>query len=484
MLLRILTILADPGLAGRLGPLVDDLGAVVSVGDDLVAARAQITRRPCDVVLLDGRIATDEQLSIDLISELHADGRCGVVVLSQAESAASRARYLAAGAIAVLDPIVPDALLRESLVQVIERRRSLATLRLRSLTRAAPGLDDLVGSSSTMRAFVDVVRRVAQRDSTVLLLGETGAGKGVLARAIHAEGSRAEGPFIPVNCGAISESLAESELFGHERGAFTGANRSRRGAFETAHGGTLFLDEIGDLPLPQQVKLLTVLEDRAIRPVGAVQAIDVDVRVIAASNRDLGQEVQAGRFRGDLYYRLNVVSLIVPPLRDRAQDIAEIASRALERFSELLHVPVREFSERAIEAMSRHSWPGNVRELLNAVERAVLMCDGSTIELSDLPLEIVLDAHSASPVEDRAVEKNALDARAATGQSLPEGWSDRRWTEIRRDALIRLEREYLHALLGSCEGRVGEAARRAGLDPRSLYAKMKQHRLDKEMFRR
>jgi DNA-binding NtrC family response regulator len=400
-----------------------------------------------------------------------------LIVLSDHEDAEERARLLAAGCEAVVSSRLDVSVLRELFRTILDRRRNRAD----QLTRAAvdagiPRLSDFVSASPAMQAFMEVVARVADTDASLLMLGETGVGKERLARAVHAESRRSEGPFIAVNCGALPESLLESELFGHTEGAFTGATRTRRGWFELAHGGTLFLDEIGEMQLHLQVKLLRALQERAFQPIGSEKTIRIDVRIIAASNRDLEQEVLAGRFRRDLYYRLGVISLTLPALRDRPEDIPDLAHRYLERFASSMGREVRGFDAGALDALSSYAWPGNVRELINVVERAVLLCSGTRITLASLPQSV------ARAAGEQAVA-SLVGSTGLETEQLPPDWIERPWREVRREALEKLERAYLASLLDLTRGRIGETARRAGMEPRSLYSKMKRLGLRKERFR-
>jgi len=313
---------------------------------------------------------------------------------------------------------------------------------------------------------------VVKSDSALLVLGETGVGKERLARSIHSESARSAGPFVTVNCGALPENLLESELFGHEEGAFTGAVRARRGYFELAHRGTIFLDEIGEMPLHLQVKLLRVLEDKRIQRVGSEKPIEVDVRIMAATNRDLKNEMEAHRFRADLYYRLAVLTLTVPPLRERREDIAELARGFLDRIRRQLGRPVTGFHPDAMEALLRHDWPGNVRELINVIERAVLLAPENEIRVSDF--------RGGESWADRESEGSAPKA-------LPERREvsfDRPLAEAREEVSAAFERDYIERVLRVCRGRVGEAARKSGVNERTLYAMMRRHGLRKEDFRR
>ncbi|GIW46051.1 MAG: hypothetical protein KatS3mg077_3333 [Candidatus Binatia bacterium] len=261
-----------------------------------------------------------------------------------------------------------------------------------------PPADGLVGTCPAMQRVREFIEKVARSDATVLLSGESGTGKELVARAIHSRSSRAERPFVAVNCGAIPENLIESELFGHAKGAFTGAVQARAGLFRTADGGTIFLDEIGELPLPLQVKLLRVLQERTFNPVGSDSAVSVDVRIIAATNRSLEAEVAAGRFREDLYYRLNVLALSLPPLRERRQDIPLLVRRFLRQFSELHGKNVQRLSVAAARRLQEYHYPGNIRELENIIEHAVALCEGETVHEEHLP-EYVLRRPREESVE-------------------------------------------------------------------------------------
>jgi two-component system response regulator AtoC len=285
----------------------------------------------------------------------------------------------------------------------------ILTARLHALIRDRPGsvvresaIPGMVGRSKAMRAVYDEIRRVASTDSTVLITGETGTGKEVAARAIYSLSPRVDGPFVPVNCAAMAESLLESELFGHVRGAFTGAVRDKKGLFEAAHGGTVFLDEIGDVSLGLQQRLLRVLQEREVRRIGAVKSIKIDVRAVAATARDLLNEVEAGRFREDLYYRIAVFPISLPPLRDRTGDVPLLVERALERIGRRLPDQRRlTCSPLAMRLLRSYAWPGNVRQLFSVIESAAIHADGPRIEAQHLPEEIRAPA-GVGPAKEQA----------------------------------------------------------------------------------
>lgn len=261
----------------------------------------------------------------------------------------------------------------------------------------AKGLEELIGASESMEKVFGSVRKLAPTDVPVLILGESGTGKELVARAIHRLGDRSEAPFVAINCGAIPENLLESELFGHEKGAFTGAHAQRKGRFELANGGTLFLDEIGELPLGLQVKLLRILQERKLQRVGGRQDIEVDARVVTATNKDLETAMKEGKFRDDLYYRVAVVTLTLPPLRGRGEDVFLLARAFLEREAKRANKGLTGFSREALHALERHDWPGNVRELENRVKRAVVMADGNLVSPPDLELELGGDEAPRQP---------------------------------------------------------------------------------------
>jgi two-component system response regulator HydG len=276
-------------------------------------------------------------------------------------------------------------------------RTEAADLRRALAEREEAGLGELVGGSPAMQRVYRIAQQVAAARATVLITGESGTGKGALARAIHAHGPRKDGPFVTLHCAALAESLLESELFGHERGSFTGADRRRVGRFEQADGGTLFLDEIGEIPPSVQVKLLRVLQERTFERVGGNSTVKVDVRLVAATNKDLALEVQEGRFREDLYYRLNVVHIEMPPLRERGQDVIVLARHFLARHAQENAKPVRGFTDAAVAKLLAYRWPGNVRELENAIERAVVLTQGDLIDAADLPMEVAPTSANGPP---------------------------------------------------------------------------------------
>lgn len=478
MLIRVLLRVEPASLRRRIQRQIKDPHTRVGSLRSSKSFWSEMSRHTFDLLILNRSLFRSQPS--DLIGTVRGlPDEPEVVVLCEREDPEERAALLEAGAYAVIYEGLADQALAGALGTLISRRREESLRRLRNdrLTQA-PSLRDFVSASPAMQAFMSVVYRVLPVDSSLLILGETGVGKERLARALHNEGPRSRGPFTQVNCAALPETLLESELFGHTEGAFTGAVRTRRGCFELAHRGTIFLDEICELPVTLQAKLLQVLQDRSIRPVGGEESVDVDVRVIAATNRDIEEEIKAKRFREDLYYRLSVVSLTIPPLRERREDIPELLESYREHFCGRFGRSIDTIREDAGACLVRYAWPGNVRELTNVMERAVLLCTGDEITLAELP-EVI----GRRPGLERAGTAPAGSA-AVPAFPLPEGLIGKPWRKVRKEMVDELEKQYVAGLLRRTGGRVGETARRAGMEPRSLHEKMKKHGLRKEDFRR
>ncbi|MDH3284741.1 MAG: sigma-54 dependent transcriptional regulator [Acidobacteriota bacterium] len=400
----------------------------------------------------------------------------GVVVFASEPNEQDRAELLAAGCLAVLSETITPDVLRSTLDVLIARQRASAMHRLKvERPEERFSLTDFVSDSPVMQDFMVTARKIVRSDSSLLLLGETGVGKGRLARSIHAEGPRSRGPFVAVQCAALPEGLLESELFGHEAGAFTGASRARKGYFELAHEGTLFLDEIGEIPPHLQVKLLMAIDERRVRRLGAEKPIRIDVRIVAATNRDLEEAMERGEFRSDLFYRLAVVTLTIPPLRERREDIPRLAMGYLEHFRQQTGRSDITIDAGAADLIHRYDWPGNVRELINALERAVLLCSKNHITVEDLPRRIV--TASAADSGNEAINFSGGEA------FVEDGLFDMELPQARAELVSGFERAYVSRFLESTKGRVGEAARRAGINQRHLYELMRRHGLKKEDFK-
>jgi DNA-binding NtrC family response regulator len=351
--------------------------------------------------------------------------------------------------------------LRLTVARALERRRLLAEQKASPSQPPTTKIEDIVGKSAVMLDVYKLVARVAASSATVLVTGESGTGKELVARAIHTHSPRADDPFVPVNCTALSESLLESELFGHARGAFTGAVASKRGLFEMANNGTLFLDEIGDMGPKMQAQLLRTLQDGEVRPVGSTESIQVDVRLVCATNRDLEAEVKAGKFREDLYFRINVVTIKLPPLRDRPGDIPILVAHFLAKLGLREERDPATMSAEALQVLTAYAWPGNVRELENAIDRAFAVAKDGIILPSDLPPEI--DARGR-----RAPEPAAPAAATRGNGGIIED----------RPTLAELERRYIDLVLGECGGNKKKAAERLGIDRRTLYRALERAGVD------
>jgi DNA-binding NtrC family response regulator len=327
------------------------------------------------------------------------------------------------------------------------------------------GLDGMIGSGPRMREVFEAIQKVAETDLTVLVRGESGTGKELVAQALHHRGARSSRPFVAVNCAAISRELVESELFGHEKGAFTGADARRTGRFEAASGGTIFLDEVGDMPLETQAKVLRVLQERKLERVGGTRSVPVDVRVVAATHRDLEREVREGRFREDLYFRLAVVSIDVPPLRERREDVPALAGRFLEQIAQRAAHASGALSPEAVARLVAHDWPGNVRELRNVVEQAAVLANGPEIAAADLGLD-----------PEAGDGSEALLPRFDPGE-VP-------FSDAKRRVVSAFERAYLLGALRRNGGNVSRTARTIGMVRQSLQQKIREHDLRSEDWAR
>jgi two-component system NtrC family response regulator len=435
---KLLIVDDDEDLRRQMRWALADEYEVLLAGDRLAAVDAVRAQRP-SVVTLDLGLPPDAQGAAEGFATLmqiqQLEDPPKVVVITGREERDHALRAVDQGAYDYFcKPIQAEEL-------KVVLRRALYLQRLeqenRDLHRRTTrrGFEDMLGGSPAMEAVFVAVRKVAVTDAPVLVIGESGTGKELVARAVHRLGSRQKGPFVAINCGAIPENLLESELFGHEKGAFTGAHVQRKGRIETAHGGTLFLDEIGDLPLPLQVKLLRFLQEKKIERVGGRQEIAVDARVVAATNADLRQAMREGRFREDLYYRIGVVVISVPPLRDRGDDVLVLASAFLQQYAAESRKRTSGFTRDAVEALQAHAWPGNVRELENRVKRAVVMAETPRITAADLELEGV---------------------QRPGGRAL-------------RDVRAELERETVQRALAKHKGNVTRTAAELGISRPTLY---------------
>jgi len=427
------------------GMLLRGEGLTVREADGVPAAVALLELEPFDLVITDLMLPSHEGGLEVLKAVKRKAPDTEVVFLTAFGSIASAVEVVKLGAFDYLSkPFEPDDLVlvvrnameRRALVREVER--------LRATLEEEMGLSRLVAKGAAMARVLDLVRRVAPSEATVLLQGESGTGKELVARMIHARSARAGRPFVAIDCGSLPEALLESELFGHAKGAFTGAVAAKRGLFEEADGGTVLLDEVGELPQPLQVKLLRVLQEQTIRAVGANAPAKIDIRVIAATNRDLAAHVKEHAFREDLFYRLNGIVIELPPLRDRAEDVIPLAVHFLRTFRDRLGKDVSGISPGAVELLLRHRWPGNVRELEKAIERAVVLANGDTILAEDLP-----PALQGRPDSGAAASRGRTLADVEKAHILAtlheHGWNQARAAEelgISRSTLWRKLRDY------------------------------------------
>jgi two-component system, NtrC family, response regulator HydG len=410
---RVLVVDDEPAARGGLEKLLKGEGFQVDVASDGVEALAIAGEHPPDVVVTDLKMPNMD--GIELMKKLHEiDPSVPVVVATAFGDVGSAVNAMRAGAEDYLTkPIDFDALV-VAVERALERRDlrvETENLRRQIRSRDGEGLEGLIGASAPMQKVYRIARQVAASRATVLITGESGTGKGELARAVHELGPRKKQPFVALHCTALAESLLESELFGHEKGSFTGADKRRIGRLEQANGSTLFLDEVGEIPALTQVKLLQFLQERTFERVGGNEPINVDVRIIAATNRDLAQDVRDGRFREDLFYRLNVVNIEMPPLRIRGGDVITLANHFLRKFSRENHKSIDGFTDAARTKIMAHRWPGNVRALENAIERAVVLAEGPKIDDSDLPFETATESHGAARIPGATmaeIERHAI----------------------------------------------------------------------------
>jgi two-component system response regulator HydG len=451
---RLLIVDDDPGHLATLKTITRSWGYVIETAEDGDIAVELIKSRPVDLVLTDVRMARMSGMELlDRIKKYNPS--IPVIVMTAYSSVESAVEALKAGAYDYL--IKP--LDFEVLKLTIERACEHAGLKAENILLKEKLHTDLtatriIGKSRAMKELLDMLAMAAPSEATVLLSGESGTGKELVARSLHFNSLRKEQPLVVVNCAAIAETLLESELFGHEKGAFTGADRRREGRFMQANRGTIFLDEIGETSPTMQAKLLRVLQQREIQRVGGDEVIDVDVRIVAATNRDLETEVAEGRFREDLFYRLNVMPMIVPPLRERQDDIPLLAHHFLEYYARKNRKPAKGFSPLAMDMLVKYDWPGNVRELENAIERAVILLAGEHITEKQLPINIV----QKYPAQETAALPST--AGASGTRSLEE-----------------IEKEAILVTLEATKGNKSETARRLGITRKTLHNKIKSYGL-------
>jgi DNA-binding NtrC family response regulator len=443
---RVLVVDDEATIVDSVKRALERTGYAVATATDQAEAWARLEQACPDVVLCDIRLGDSD--GMDLLARIRETfPDIAVIMMTGYASIESAVAAIKAGAVDYIAKPFNPGQLRHAVGKAFERRRLAdENLALRSELRLLGRDEPVLGQSRVMRQLYESARTVAGADSGVLITGKSGTGKEILARFIHASSPRKDRPFVTVNCAAIPATLIESELFGHRRGAFTGAVYSRRGSFELADGGTLFLDEIGEMPLDMQSKILRALEDGSIKRVGSEDVLDVDTRIIAATNKDLREETAAGHFREDLYWRLNVVHFEVPPLAARREDVLPLARHFLAAYAREQKKPVLDFSADAVGAITAYEWPGNVRELRNAVERAVIFAEaGKMVRLGHLPPYLRQGA-----------------TRTETAASTP----------LR--SLREVEEDYIRDVLEACAGNRTRAAEILGLSVVTLWRKLKR----------
>jgi len=437
----ILVVDDDPGVRESFRLILEDHYEVVDVPDGPQALDV-LRASQVDLVLLDIRLP--EMDGIEVLERIKAlDESLEVILVTAVKTVRTAVAAMKLGAFDYLTkPFEEDELLALC-TRALEKRSLVREVAfLRGELARTHDFDEIVGTHAAMQKLYRLVAQVARTTATVLITGESGTGKELIARAVHRQGPRCDRPFVPVNPAAIAETLIESELFGHEKGAFTGAYQRKLGKLELAHGGTLFLDEIGTLKAELQAKLLRVLQEREIERVGGTRAIKIDVRVIAATNVDLKQAVARGAFREDLYYRLNVVPIEVPPLRERIEDLPLLVEHFVRHYGQQFGKRVQGLSPEALGALAEYRWPGNVREVQNVVERCVVLAEGPVIGLNDLPLDVLLPDHR---IRVRRAERLPL-----------------------KDATQEFERQIVLRVLERVSGNQSEAARILGIHRNSL----------------
>jgi two-component system response regulator HydG len=445
----ILVVDDDTAHRTMLKTLLTGWGYTIMEADDGATAIEKVYERAFDLILMDIRMLK--------VSGLHAlrdikafNPAIPVVIMTAYSSVETALEALKGGAYDYLTKPLDFDELRLTLERAMDHTQLREENRiLRESLGTQFDRRNIIGRSPVMVRLLETVAQVAPSEATVLIRGESGTGKEMIAGAIHFNSHRKEGPFVKINCAAITETLLESELFGHEKGAFTGAYRKKEGRFVQAHGGSLFLDEISEMSLAMQVKLLRVLQDREITRVGGEEVLRADVRLIAATNKDLLQQMDKGHFREDLYYRLNVVTLMLPPLRERREDIPLLAQHFLRIFSEKNHKSVKGFTPQAMDRLLRYGWPGNVRELMNAVERGIVLCRSDYIAEEELPL---------------VLEGWATEGKAVGEKTIP---ADLPLDEVEKAAIMKA--------LELSRGNKSEAARRLGITRKTLHKKLRAY---------
>jgi DNA-binding NtrC family response regulator len=459
---RVLVVDDEPDMVENCARILRRVGYQCLTATDSQRALALVeTERP-DLLLSDLKMPGMDGIEL-LRRSREIDSALPVILITAFASIESAVAAIKDGAFDYLPKNFSVDQLRVAVERGLRQRElQVENRNLREQLQGTLGFENLIGRSPAMMKVFELVRKAARSDANILVLGESGTGKELIARAIHANSPRAAQAFVPVDCASLPEPLLESELFGHEKGAFTGAVKSKRGLMEVADRGTLFLDEIGELPLPLQAKLLRVLQERQLRHVGGTVQIDVDVRVVSATNRDLRETAAKGQFREELYYRINVIAIALPPLRERAGDLKLLAHAFLKRYG---GERVTGFDDAALQALESYGWPGNVRELQNVIERACALADGNRITRLDLPDYLLQGIGMRGPA-----------TRATAGPSLPDS-GDMPLKDAKEKWMQVLEASYLRGLLERHAGNVSAAAKAAGIDRKTFHRLINKYQI-------
>ncbi len=448
---RILLVDDDPNILEVLAMRLESKGFNAVTAESAEAALDQMTGQPFDLVLTDLRMSgLDGMDLLEQVNEKHAE--TPVIILTAHGTIPNAVEAMQKGAFSYLTKPFEDRELSIHIARALEKRNLTRKIHnLESLVEDRFSFKNIIGKGQAMQAIFEQISQVSPTDSTILLTGDSGTGKELFARAIHARSHRSAGPFIAVNCGAIPENLLENELFGHAKGAYTGAHAAQEGFFSRADGGTIFLDEIGETPLSIQVKLLRVLQEKEFDPIGSQRSVKVDVRVLAATNQNLEDAVRAGTFREDLYYRIQVIPIKIPSLRERKEDIPFLIDHFIRKYAKIMNKEVHGIDPNVVQLLMQRDWPGNVRELENRIEQAIVMAQGSTLGQSDF-----LFLQEEPEQSDFMTFKQAKNA---------------------------FEKQYVTHLLKLTGGHITNAANLAGKQRADLYNLMKKHKIQRDDFR-
>ena len=458
---KILLVEDDEYVLGSIKILLNKEGYEVNTALNGLEALGLYRKDSYDLVIAD--LKMPQMDGIELLKQLKLEfSDVSLIMMTAYGSIRTAVEAMKMGAYDYVAKPVSAEEIRLVIQRAFERQNLITEIRtLRKELEERFGLDNIIGKSNAMQRVYDLILQVANTDATVLITGETGTGKELVAHAIHHNSNRKNCPFVVINCSALPESLLESELFGHEEGAFTGATKQRIGKFEYADTGTVFFDEMGNLPLSMQTKLLRLLQEKSFERIGGNQTIKVDVRVLAATNKDLNKLSEEGCFRKDLYYRLNVIPIQLPSLKERREDIPLLVTHFIEKYNKVFKKEIKSISQNVLNMMMSYYWPGNVRELENLVERTIIMAKDHVISEIELPM----------PNQKQARERfEDIDNGQITDNSL-------------EDFLAHYENIYITRLLKRCNGRIDSSAKISGIDVKTLYRKMKKYNINKDIFK-